>query len=204
MRRLIPVLAALATVSVASGEMVYDNGPPNYAYGNELTQWTQAEDFEVAEDVILSGASFSMFTYDAMNSWDGTLDWWIYEDTGGLPGTLLASGAAQNVDVAFDQQVGSWDFYGFTFEFAGEGVAVNAGSVYWLALHAASDWVHKDDLYWSASDANATYLGHEQLNGVGAWNPTEDQHSFQLNVIPGPGALALLGLAGLATRCRRR
>ena len=201
MKRLIPVLAALATVSVACGEMVYDNGPPNYAYGNELTQWTQAEDFAVAEDVIISTAGFSMFTYDGMNSWDGTLDWWIYEDAGGVPGTLLASGAAQNVETTFDQQAGSWDFYDFTFEFGGEGVAVNAGSIYWLALHAASDWVHQDDLYWAASNPNETYLGHDQLHGEGVWNPTGYQHSFWL---PAPGALALLGLAGLAARRRRR
>ena len=203
MRQLIPVLAALATASVASGEMVYDNGPPNYTYGNELTQWTQADDFAVAEDVILSGASFSMFTYDELNSWDGTLDWWIYEDAGGMPGTLFAGGAAQNVQATFDQQVGSWDFYDFTFDFAEDGVAVNAGSVYWLALHAASDWVHKDDLYWTTSDPNETYLGHDQLHGEGDWNPNDRQHSFQLNAIPAPGALALLGLAGLAARRRR-
>ena len=203
MKRFIPVLAALAMASAASAGLVYDNGLPDYANGHELTMWTQAEDFQLASDTILGSAGFSMLTFNQLNNWDGTLDWWIYNDAGGSPGTLYASGAGQNVDPVFDQNSGGWDFYDFTFDFGAGGVPVSGGTTYWLALHAASDCLVREDLYWSTTYSNATYSGHEDYMNQGNWAANGYQHSFQL-YSPAPGALALLGLASLAARRRRR
>jgi uncharacterized protein (TIGR03382 family) len=204
MRMFIPALAVLATAGMASANLLYDNGPPNYANGNEMTQWTQAEDFELDAGYTLGSAKFSMLTFNQLNNWDGKLDWWIYNDAGGSPGTLYASGAAQNVTPVYDQNVGGWDFYDFTFDFGGGGVAVAGNTIYWLALHAAADWQNRDDLYWSSTDPNGTYWGHEDYMNQGAWASNGVEHSFQLYEIPAPGALALLGLAGLAGTRRRR
>ncbi|MDY7107080.1 MAG: choice-of-anchor R domain-containing protein [Planctomycetota bacterium] len=204
MKLMIPALVALATAGVAGAGELYDNGPPTYADGNEMTQWTQAEDFMLDAGYTLGSVKFSMLTFNELINWDGSLDWWIYTDAGGSPGSIYASGSAQNVNPVFDQTVGSWDFYDFTFDFGGGGVAVDANTTYWLALHAAADWSARDDLYWSASAANGSLIGHEDYMNQGNWASNGNQHSFQLYEIPAPGALALLGLAGLAGTRRRR
>jgi MYXO-CTERM domain-containing protein len=42
------------------------------------------------------------------------------------------------------------------------------------------------------------------INGEGASFPNGETASFSFSVVPAPGAMALLGLAGLAARRRRR
>ena len=203
MKRLASALAVLVLCGAADAQ-VYDNGAPDYLDGNEMTQWTQAEDFMLGSAVTLSGAKFSLLdTTGGLVFWDGSLDWWIYTDGGGVPGAVHASGSAQNLVTIFDQNVGGWDFYDFVFDFGGGGVAVAANTTYWLALHAAADWQNRDNLYWTTTSPNGTLFGMEDNGGVGSWISNGNEHSFQLYAGPAPGALALFGLMGLVSRRRR-
>ena len=50
-------LAALAAVSLASqAGVVYNNGAPDNASGNETAQWVQTEDYTPALNTTLTGA----------------------------------------------------------------------------------------------------------------------------------------------------
>ncbi|UCD76699.1 MAG: hypothetical protein JSV91_07185 [Phycisphaerales bacterium] len=204
MKGYVPVVAAMALCTAANAGLVYNNGGPDYLNGNEMTMWTQAEDFMLGSATTLTSVDFSMLdTVGGLATWDGSLHWWVYQDAGGLPGALYANGSAQNVNAVFDQNVAGWDFYNFSFDFGGGGVAVAANTTYWLALHAASDWQNRDDLYWASTAANNTFFGAEDFQNGGVWSSNGVEHSFALYDIPAPGAFALLGLAGLVSRRRR-
>jgi hypothetical protein len=56
----IPVLAVATSVS-ATPVLLYNNGAPNGANGNEMTMWIQAEDFLLAGLTNLTGVRFWAF-----------------------------------------------------------------------------------------------------------------------------------------------
>lgn len=205
MKRIVLVVAVAAFSSSAFAGDLYNNGAPDYNNGNEMTQWTQAEDFTGV------GATIGSVTYtfldlfnNGLANWDGTIDWLIYNDAGGQPGAIFASGTAQNIEMSFDGNFNSWDNYTTTFDLGGGGVAVEAANTYWLGLNMNKGF-DRVDFYWTTTGANKSAGGHESNGSFdGPWNNNTLQHSFSIHEIPAPGALALLGIAGLVTRRRRR
>src|ERR1700722_5088783 len=86
------ILAVFAPLR-AHSQIIYDNGPPNQQDGNEMTMWIQGEDFQVASAMTLGSVRFWDIEIPG-TSYQGEIDWGIYSNAGGSPGTLLASGAA--------------------------------------------------------------------------------------------------------------
>jgi MYXO-CTERM domain-containing protein len=189
---------------VHAGGDLYSNGAgPDYTNGNEMTQWAQAEDFTGVTGVIGS-ASFSALDINnnGLANWDGVVQYAIYEGDPNL-GNVVGSGDGVNPTAAFDQNNGSWDFYDIDFELAAP-VAVDGGTTYYLALHMGSDFVF-DGIYFATQAANGTGSGVESNGGFGGpWNANGLEHYFTLTAVPAPGAVALLGIAGIGLTRRRR
>ena len=205
MKRIVLVVAVAAFSSSAFAGDLYNNGAPDYSNGNEMTQWVQAEDF-TGVGAIIGSVTFTFI--DLLNSnltqWDGTIDWYIYNDGGGQPGGMAASGVGSNITTSLDGNFNGWDNYTMTFDLGGGGFAANAANTYWLGLNLNVGF-DRDELYWTTTAANGTFGGHESDGSPnGPWNNNTLEHSFSLHIIPAPGALALLGIAGLAARRRRR
>jgi hypothetical protein len=162
------------------GGQLYCNGEaPDYANGNEMTQWAQAEDFTgVTGDIGSVHFSALDINNNGLANWDGTVQYAIYL---GDPNNanVVASGDGQNVTAAFDQNNGSWDFYDFDFDLASP-VSVTGGNTYYLALHLGADFVF-DGIYWSTQAANGTASGTESNGGFGGpWNANGLEHYFCL------------------------
>ena len=117
-------------------------------------------------------------------NWDHHLRWWIHEDSGGLPGPVVATGFAPEVwytlDVDNCPTVAWWDVW-FPL---GQMVDLTVGVRYWLAIHMAADWSIRDDISWAD-----TSLGHfsdsaEQMGGTGPWTPHDgEDFSFMISAV---------------------
>lgn len=165
-------------------DIIYDNGGPNQIAGNEMTEWIQAEDFVLSADATLT----SMFFWDIEDAggglYQGEIDWQIYSDNGGQPGTVLASGAATDVTRNFIQGgvAGSYDEYSNTFRVS-PGVALTAGTRYWLGLHNGPYSVHtRFNFYWETTNSNGTLTAQEdEFPFDGFWTDVAAEHAFYLS-----------------------
>ena len=202
MRTLIGFGAALMLAGAAQAQTIYSNGAgPDYNNGNEMAQWAQAEDFTGVDGEITDVHYSVLDSQGGLAGWDGTIQWAIYE---GDPNAnnVVGSGNAVNITTTFDQNANGFDFFFVDFDLDNS-VNVTAANTYWLALHMGSDFV-SDGLFWATQDANGTATGLESNGSFdGPWTDNFTEHYFELTT-PAPGALALLALAGLVARRRRR
>ena len=77
---------------------VYDNGPSTDSGGSAIGHLIAADDFILDTDAVLTGASVDVSDgAGGAGHWDGTVQWWIMSNNGGAPGTVIASGAGQNI-----------------------------------------------------------------------------------------------------------
>ena len=105
--RVIPVLlcVGILTASAAAG-VVFDNGGPVQGAGYETTIFLVAEDFMLSDDTFIGGAAVYVGDInpaaDVWGALGNPLAWFVLADGGGGTqpgGTVLASGAAQNLNV---------------------------------------------------------------------------------------------------------
>jgi hypothetical protein len=163
------------------GDDRYSNGAgPDYANGNEMTQWAQAEDFVTGADSTISRVGYSVLDLNnnGLANWDGTIQYIIFEGDPNL-GNIVGSGDGQKAVAAFDQNAAGWDFYDVCFDLESP-VDVNGGTTYWLALHMGQDFVF-DGHYWSTQFANGTSPAVESNGSFnGPWNSNGLEHYFTL------------------------
>ena len=95
---LVTLVSILGMSLVARADyIVFDNGEPTVdTGGNDIWGWLQADNFVLAENTILTGAHFWTHERDD-RIWDGTLEYFIFADNGGIPGTIINSGDGQNI-----------------------------------------------------------------------------------------------------------
>ena len=188
-------IALLAAVQPAFGVVVFDNGGPNQQAGNEAAAWIQTEDFKLASPSTIGSAEF--WTLES-GSWDGTLDWWIFADSAGLPGTILTSGSAGAgaTKIATGGSLGSFTEYKYDFSLAGVPTLAD-GTTYWFGIHLSGNW-DRDEIYWETTDPTAGN-GTESAGGtMDNWFDNGQEHAFNLSGAAGvpdaAGTALLLGL----------
>jgi hypothetical protein len=175
------LLSALAlTMSGFASTTIYDNGAPNHAYGANVGPHHQGNDFQLSSPSSIT--SMHIWTGEG-GVWDGTLDWWILDDAGGLPGNVMASGAGQNI-VKTPTGLIVWSGlteYEYDFEVTGVPV-LEAGTTYWLVLHLSSDF-DDDQIAWETSGSGGN--GVSSPPGVfGGWSVNGQENAFTLSFDP--------------------
>jgi hypothetical protein len=175
-------------------DVIYDNGrPPRYFHGFEMTQWIEADDFRVSADATLTGVFFWDLEDPNALGYQGEIDWILYADAGGYPGTVLASGAAIGDQVArvplHRHANGIYDQYSNSFNISPV-VNLTAGTTYWLGLHNGPlSFTTRAEFYWQTTVRNKTAPVHwdEAPFFDGEWGRvSRQQQAFYLSGTDGP------------------
>jgi hypothetical protein len=192
------VLTLSLAPHLAVGQVVYDNGGPNQAGGNEMTAWIQAENFAFGTATSFQSVRFwDLDRYPGL-SYQGSIVWQIYGNSAGQPGALLSSGTASPVRTATGA-VGPYTEY--QNDFSVGSISLGPG-MYWLGLHNGPlSTSSAFEFYWEATGQANSPAGQQQGPPFGgsAWGSTGQEHAFQLLSVPEPSAWALLCL-GLVSR----
>ena len=165
--------------------LLFNNGSPDFLGGYEMTEWTVADDFEVTVSAEVTRGTFAMSdpTCSFLANWDGHLRWWIYIDSGGLPGSPLASAFAPEVSVTLDfDDCPVSAHYSINFKL-GQMILLSTGTRYWLGLHMAADWSANDALYWGTTSVGNYSSGVSSRWGTEPWGTVGLEHSFSLEVV---------------------
>lgn len=204
MKKLI-LLAMVASAVGANAQIFYDNGGPNQVDGNEMTNWMQTEDFKIGQDTAWFDLHF--WTIETPGAfYDGQVRVNLYDDLGGNPNNVIATGLFINPTKTFIQSgvLGSFDEYRYDLDI--NGFVLSANTTYHLGLHIneSNNYATRDNIYWETTNANGTAAGLESFGGPGGpWNSNGSEHAFNLTTVPEPASMVALG-AGLLALARRR
>jgi len=185
----------------AVGTLVYDNGSTDPATdsGNEMSHWIQADDFELASATSISEASVDWFEF-TLGNWDGTIEWFIFADSGGSPGALIDSGTGTEESTTDLGTFQGWVWHTTDFAFD-HAVSLSAGTRYWFGIHWGAGYVSRDDVYFAYSSAQAFNYSQESENGtMDNWaTVTSEDRGFRLfaGAVPSMPETALALLAFL-------
>jgi hypothetical protein len=165
-----------------AGTTCYDNGDTdiNTDSGNEMTNWIEADDFELTADCVITGAEADWFETGGTGH-NGVIEWTIYNDAGGTPGGVVASGNGINI-VTVLLGVNVWTWYNSSWDFDQQ-VPLSANTRYWLGLHFSDRCDQRDDVYWAYSSQQFFNFSQESQNGCGFpfVNTTSEDRAFSLN-----------------------
>ncbi len=163
------LLAPLGAQNATALNVIYDNGGPTGAFSSSISDQISADDFVLTETQKVTDGHF--WTSETI-PWDGTLEYFIYEDAGGLPGALIASGNGQNVqrnEVYLGSLLPTFEYW-FDFEDHDE---LQAGQTYWLGLHLASNYDNFGISWFSTTNlmGNEVRFNLNQGNLPAVWSP---------------------------------
>lgn len=207
------LLAAAAALSLtmaapASAAIIYDNGGSNQSGGTEMSNTMLAQDFRLATQAALTNAVFHAVSLDdAITSNPlAVLQYAIFADNGGAPGSILASGEALDTTLMSTGSSLGGEEYRVSFNFQSAFTAA-AQTTYWFGLRFGSS---SDPLsiYWSTADFNDTALGQELFGDN--WGGNTQEHTFSLgagtSAVPEPATWAMMitGFALMGGAIRRR
>jgi len=196
------VAVILFGTSLLNAEIVFDNGEPTIFtdVGNNILGWLQTEDFVLTQDTFLTGAYFWTLEQNTF-TWDNTLEYFIFTDNAGIPGTAISTGDGQSVQkVATGNVTPVAPEYEYSFEFETP-VSLVANETYWFGLHLASGYPSGTDYWfgwWSPSVSGIGSTNFESEGGtLDNWSDTGIHRAFYLEGIPEPATILLLGVGGL-------
>lgn len=165
------------------------------------------DDFTLAEASNIDSVSF------VMNGWNGYAgSAGVIEYTVNIYSSIDAAGASLTGDVfsatGSASADGGWTGSGELMSMLTDGLTLDAGT-YLLSVTPRNDFSGNGQTGIMASDignANGYQANPNGGFGFGAYQQTGKNYAYGMNgsVVPAPGALALLGLAGLAGTRRRR
>lgn len=207
MKKVIVSLAVmfLLTIAAEGSYVVFDNGVPEvYSDGKDMRSWLQADDFSITQNVILTSACFWTYEHDDQ-IWDGTLEYFIFDDDDGIPDTIIASGHGQGIqkDVTYETPIGTQYKYSFEFE---EPINISSDDTYWFGLHLASDYPNDGGnvFKWESCISGFGLTSFESEGGtLDNWVDSGIHRAFYLEAVPEPGTLSLFSL-GVLVLMRKR
>ena len=201
----------LGTTGAARAAIIYDNGGPNTVppqTGLPIKPYTTADDFTLASTATINSVGFYLQADTGIAGWSQTVNYTFLSDAGGVPGSVLATGAAQNVvetDSGLAWCCNSEHAYLVNFNLQ-SGFVASGGTTYWLQLSGATG--SSPAVYWVTSGGGAgTNPAFWEGGHAGGY-----QLAFNLSgtavgtQAPEPAGIALagLGLMALALAAHRR
>ena len=190
---------ALTLSAAASAEVLFDNFGPGDSYNTSSGMTLGASgNWQQGNGFLIVGGSYYLDSIEAAIGFvngqnDVTL--MLYDDAGGLPGTPL-----EHI-----QLVGQMGGFGqnnppLVFDFSGATLLQEGAMYYAVASVPVGSWSA-----WNFNNQGDVGPRAQRQGDGGTWNVIQDNRAaMRVNgTIPGPGALALLALAGLASRRRR-
>jgi len=189
----------------SSASVVYNNGLPNQANGNEMTKWIQSEDFTLSTSQTISGVKF--WDFQSANSYNGSISWFIYSDKSGIPGSILDQGNVAATHTSTGAYVPP-SYSEYENDFSTGNLTLGPGT-YHLGLHngPTSD-TSRAEFYWETTKLNGTPTSEElYLPASLSWSNNFQEHAFELlgtTATPEPGSFLLFGLGGIALGSFRR
>lgn len=215
MRSVKTILASLAVSCLAPaavhGDVLYSNFGANDAYDTTYG-WTLSYGGPLGGDAYEDAVAFTItggdYYFDsaevAVNHFWGPdlVHFNLHADDGGVPGTVLDSTSASGVVLPGTLAPP------MMANFGGDTI-LKDGQTYWLALRTEETDAH---LSWAFNVIDDFGLRAWQLNN-GPWNPVygapgtdSERGVFRINgtAVPAPAALAMMAVAGLLARSRRR
>lgn len=191
---------ALLCTGAMAGEVVYDNGGPDQQSGYVATFAWVADDFVLPVDATISAMEFWFIVRVPGNSWDGNVQYAIFNDASGMPGVLpISSGPAENITSEFIQgfTLGSSSYheYRVTFDLQ-HSVSLVAGPTYWIALHLAQDGLYDyENVAWETTNQVTGAVSHYSADGhFNNWTSPPGAKSVAFN-LQGPEAVVPLPVA---------
>jgi hypothetical protein len=199
------VLVTLAAAGAASGQVVFNNPwDANQSDAGGFSQPSQilAGEFDLTGNAAVSGASWrgTMFSADPLDTGDTwNFDVIFYNDNGGVPGGSFATQSVVALVTDTGVDISGERVYIFDASFAPVNMS-GSTTYFFTALNTGAT----ETFRWNMG-TDTSYSAWFSTDGGGNWNDldTRSPLNFSLSV-PAPGALALLGFAGIAATRRRR
>jgi hypothetical protein len=196
----------LGIAGTANAGVVYDNGGPDTHTGLPIKNWTTADDYTLGAGAAIQSVGFYMQADNGIAGWSKSVSYSFMSDAGGVPGAVLASGAAQNVvetDSGLPWCCNSEHAYLVNFDLQNSFTA-NAGTVYWLQLSGATG--SAANVYWvtTAGGVGTNPAFYEGQNSGGfqvAFNLSGTTLGAQT---PEPTGITLAGLGCVTLALVRR
>ena len=210
MARMTGIVLGAGMLSVTSAEagVLYTNGAPIQS-GHDAVDRAQADDFDLGSNSVLTGATVSIFELDPKGAaaWDGVIQYFIFEESGGKPGAVLASGLGTAISkTPTSTNSFGWLFSDVSFEFD-SGIALESDT-YWFGMVLSDSFDDGDAVNWAATPGQ---IGSRSKNNSNqamphlGWTNNVFDFAFELHgEVPTPGVLTTLGLGGLGLTRRRR
>jgi hypothetical protein len=199
------LVGSCALAATASADIILSNLPGNPSgTGTNLGLGTDGVDRTKGVGLTMGVDSMQFVSMEAlMNNSENVardLSGGIYADAGGNPGALLAGFVPVSIPAGTDSQV-------FSISTAGA-FTLDAGTTYWFVLDGPGT---TNSLLWESLNPNqaptgtVAFVGYRfSSNGGASWGSSSIYNGMTINaVIPAPGTLGVLALAGLASRRRR-
>jgi hypothetical protein len=166
------VLALPLAANAASDPVIYDNGEPRFTGGIVMSNdRLPADDFNVDSATIgspayvLTDAHFVASERSAGSTgWDGRIRWYVFsgDPLSPTPGELIAAGEGVNIQREFVRNLSSLvDEYQYSFDLDSP-LALEADSVYWLALNMGPT---NSDITWRTAAAFGDVQGNTSVLG---------------------------------------
>jgi PEP-CTERM motif len=203
------IVTLLGIAGTANGAVIYNNGGPDTVppqTGLPIGPYSTADDFTLAAGAAIQSVGFYLQADAGIAGWSQSVNYDFMSDAGGVPGAILASGAAQNVvetDSGLPWCCSREHAYLVNFDLQNRFTA-NAGTTYWLQLIGAT--AASGSVYWVTT---AGGIGTNPAFYEGG-NSASYQVAFYLSgatlgtQAPEPGGMALAGLGFVALALVRR
>ena len=123
-------------------DLIYDNGGDPVPFSGRFTD----TNFIAFDDFVLTGSAIledAHFVLNVFEDWDGTIEYFVFTDDGGVPGELVGTGNAINIET---EGLGP-DIMMVWFDLE-EPIPLESNVTYWFGIHTGGF-----DNFWVATTA---------------------------------------------------